>query len=227
MKPELLVMLVKNDRTVENAIEIFNKAKHLPVSHWGFKDVGLKKDQMIELVKEMKDAGKTTYLEIMSSDEEGGLQSAQLAIDCGFDVAIGTVYSDSINSLLRNSSTKYYPFTGKLEGHPATLVGSVDEIINHGKMMQSKGVDGLTLPTYRFVGNHKELIDAIAKEIEIPIISAGSINSLERVDELSQAGIWGVTIGSGFFNKNFLPEGTFNENIEAVVEWISNSNKSK
>ncbi|SKC88066.1 beta/alpha barrel domain-containing protein [Maledivibacter halophilus] len=227
MKTELLVMLVQNDRTVENAIELFKNAKDLPVKHWGFKDVGLEKNKMIQLVKEMKDAGKTTYLEIMSQDEEGGLQSAQLAIDCGFDVAIGTVYSDSINFLLKNSSTKYYPFTGRLEGHPATLVGSVNEIIEHGKMMQSKGVDGLTLSTYRFVGDHKELIEAIGKEIEVPIISAGSINSFERIDELSKAGIWGVTIGSGFFKKEFLPEGTFNENIEAVVKWINNSSEAK
>lgn len=225
MKPELLVMLVQNDRTVENAIELFNDAKHLPIMHWGFKDVGLEKEKMIELVKEMKAAGKTTYLEIMSFDEKGGLESAQLAIDCGFDVAIGTAYSDSIKNLLKNSSTKYYPFTGKLEGHPATLVGTVDEIVEHGKMMQAKGVDGLAISTYRFKGNHKELIQAIADEIEIPVISAGSINSFERIDELKQAGVWGVTIGSGFFKKEFSPEGTFNENIEAVVEWISNETK--
>ncbi len=220
MNTELLVMLVQNDETVENAYELFQEAKELPVSNWGFKDVGLPKEKMIQLVKAMKEAGKTTYLEVMSPDEKGGLESAQLAIDCGFDVVVGSVYADSINELLGNSPAKYYPFMGQLEGHPASLVGTVDEIIQHGKMMLSKGVDGLTIPTYRFVGNKRELIEAVASEIEVPVISAGSINSFDRVDELKDAGIWGITIGSGFFTKNFEANGTFNDNIQVVAEWL-------
>jgi hypothetical protein len=36
MKPELIVMLTYNDKTVENALELFNKMKDTPVIHWGF-----------------------------------------------------------------------------------------------------------------------------------------------------------------------------------------------
>jgi len=220
MNTELLVMLVQNDETVKEAYSLFEAAKDLPVKNWGFKDVGLPKEEMIQLVEAMKAAGKTTYLEVMSPDEKGGLESAQLAIDCGFDVVVGSVYADSINELLKDSPAKYYPFMGQLEGHPASLVGTVEEILDHGKMMLSKGVDGLTIPTYRFVGDKRELIEAVANEIDVPVISAGSVNSFERVNELKAAGIWGITIGSAFFTKNFEPDGTFNDNIRVVAEWL-------
>ena len=34
MKPELIVMLTYNDRTVEDALELFNELEGLPVQHW-------------------------------------------------------------------------------------------------------------------------------------------------------------------------------------------------
>jgi hypothetical protein len=46
MKPELIVMLTYNDKTVENALDLFNEMKGTPVTHWGFKDVGLPPDEM-------------------------------------------------------------------------------------------------------------------------------------------------------------------------------------
>ena len=41
MKPELIVMLTHHDETVQNALALFEECKDLPVTHWGFKDVGL------------------------------------------------------------------------------------------------------------------------------------------------------------------------------------------
>ncbi len=70
MKPELIVMLTHNDVTVSNALQLFEQSKELPVGHWGFKDVGLPPEQMKELVRRMKDAGKVTCLEVVSLSEE-------------------------------------------------------------------------------------------------------------------------------------------------------------
>ena len=41
MKPEFILMLTYNDRTVPDALNIFRGCKDAPVMHWGFKDVGL------------------------------------------------------------------------------------------------------------------------------------------------------------------------------------------
>jgi hypothetical protein len=76
MKPEFILMLTYNDTTVKDALKIFHECKVAPVAHWGFKDVGLPPEEMKALVREMKEAGNTTYLEVVSLSEEGqGAQS--------------------------------------------------------------------------------------------------------------------------------------------------------
>jgi len=79
MKPEFILMLTYNDTTVKDALNIFRECKDLPVVHWGFKDIGLPIDEMKVLVHEMRAAGKTTYLEVVSLSEEEGLKGAQVS----------------------------------------------------------------------------------------------------------------------------------------------------
>ena len=85
MKPEIIIMLTNNDITVKNAEEVFESCKDLPAKKWGFKDVGLPKDEMIKLAAKMKEAGKETYIEVVTYTEEGCLEGAKLAYECGFD----------------------------------------------------------------------------------------------------------------------------------------------
>ena len=94
MKPEFILMLTYNDQTVKNALELFRECKDTPVTHWGFKDVGLPEPKMKELAHEMKLAGKTTFLEVVSLSEQEGLRGAQVAVQAGFDILMGTVYFD-------------------------------------------------------------------------------------------------------------------------------------
>lgn len=95
-KPEPIVMLTRHDMTAPNALELFNQLKDKPVTHWGFKDVGLPPEQMKQVVAAMKAAGKRTYLEVVSLSEEEGLRGAKLAVERGFDVLMGTVFFASI-----------------------------------------------------------------------------------------------------------------------------------
>ena len=86
MRPDIIVMLTHHDVTVPNAAEVFEECKDIEaVKLWGFKNVGLPKDQMKALTAAMKAAGKTTFLEVVTYDEESCLDGAQTAIDCGFD----------------------------------------------------------------------------------------------------------------------------------------------
>ena len=91
MKPEIIIMLTHHDVTVKDAGEIFEQCKDLPVKFWGFKNVGLPKDEMKKVAGAMKAAGKTTFLEVVTYDEASCLDGAQTAIDCGFDYLMGTV----------------------------------------------------------------------------------------------------------------------------------------
>lgn len=220
MIPEFILMLTYNDQTVKNSLRLFRDCRDLPVSHWGFKDIGLPPNEMKELFTEMKRAGKTTYLEVVSLTEEEGLNGARLAVEAGCDVLMGTVFFDSIHNYLRDKTIKYYPFPGHIYGHPSILEGSIEEIVAHARLLEEKGVDGLDLLTYRYNGNAPLLLRSIIKEVSLPIVSAGSIDSIQRISEVRDACAWGFTIGSALFDKKFAPNGTFAENITVVTDWL-------
>lgn len=220
MKPEFILMLTYNDATVKDALRIFRECKDAPVTHWGFKDVGLPPEEMKALVREMKDAGKITYLEVVSLSEEEGLRGAKIAVKAGFDILMGTVFFDSILAYLKDKPIKYYPFPGHIYGHPSIMDGTIEEVIAHAKFLQSKGVPGMDLLSYRYIGDARQLLTEVVKAASVPIVSAGSIDSYRRIAEVWQAGAWGFTIGSALFDKKFVPDGSFKENTLAVCEWL-------
>jgi hypothetical protein len=220
MVPELIVMLTYNDKTVENALELFEEVKTIPVKHWGFKDVGLHRKEMGKLVKSMRQAGKTTYLEVVSLSEAEGIAGARLAVELGFDVLMGTVFFESINDYLRDKPLKYYPFPGHVHSHPSILDGSIEDIVAHARYLEAKQVDGLDLLTYRYIGDATRLLGEVVGATSAPVVSAGSIASFDRILEVWRAGAWGFTIGTAFFEKRFIQDGTFEDNIMAVWNWL-------
>lgn len=220
LKPELIVMLTHQDETVPDALELFERTKDYPITHWGFKDVGLAPKEMQTVAAAMKDAGKTTYLEVVSLTEEAGLRGAQLAVDAGFDVLMGTVFYPSIAEYLQDKPVHYYPFPGRVYGHPSILDGTIDEIVSHACKLETHGVHGLDLLTYRYNGNAPGLLSQVVRSTRVPVISAGSIASFERISEVWDTGAWGFTIGSAFFEKKFVPEGSFEQNVLAVCNWL-------
>lgn len=223
MKPELIVMLTHQDQTVPNARQLFEALKDAPVQHWGFKDVGLSQPEMRALVGAMKNAGKTSYLEVVSLSEEEGLAGAHLAVDAGFDVLMGTVFYPSIGEYLQDKPIRYFPFPGVIHGHPSILDGTMDEIVSHACALAAGGVAGLDLLTYRYTGDAAALLPAVVRAVSIPVVSAGSIASYERIAEVWRANAWGFTIGSAFFEKKFAPQGDFSENMLAVWDWLANT----
>jgi hypothetical protein len=226
MKPEFILMLTYNDSTVKDALNIFRECKDAPVGRWGFKDVGKPPDEMKALVKEMKAAGKTTYLEVVSLSEEEGLRGAKIAVEAGFDILMGTVFFDSILDYLKDKPIKYYPFPGHIYSHPSILDGSIEEIVAHARFLESKGVPGMDLLSYRYIGDAPRLLREVVKATTVPIVSAGSIDSYKRLAEVWQAGTWGFTIGSALFDKKFVPDGSFLDNTLAVCDWLAKTEES-
>jgi hypothetical protein len=226
MKPEFILMLTYNDKTVENAFELFQECKDTPVQYWGFKDVGLPQAEMKRLVRKMKEEGKTTFLEVVSLSEEEGLAGAKIAVEAGFDILMGTVFFESILSYLKDKPIKYYPFPGHVFSHPSILDGESEVIVEHARFLENKGVQGMDLLSYRYVGDAPALLRAVVKATRVPIVSAGSIDSYKRLAEVWEAGAWGFTIGSALFDKKFVPEGSFKENILAVCDWLKYTKES-
>ena len=220
IKPELIVMLTHQDRTVQDALQLFERTQDYPITHWGFKDVGLSPKEMQRVVTAMKAAEKNTFLEVVSLSEEEGLNGARLAVDLGFDVLMGTVFFPSIGEYLKDKAIKYYPFPGHIHSHPSILDGTIEEIVAHACELESYGADGLDLLTYRYAGDAAHLLKKVVKATQVPVVSAGSIATFERITEVWDSGAWGFTIGSAFFEKQFVPDGSFEENVLAVCNWL-------
>jgi hypothetical protein len=219
-KPELIVMLTHHDKTVPDALELFERTKEYPIKHWGFKDVGLSPDEMQSVVTAMKEAGKNTFLEVVSLSEIEGLRGAQLAVELGFDILMGTVFFPSIGDYLKDKAVRYYPFPGHVHSHPSILDGEIEEIVAHACELETYGVHGLDLLTYRYNGEATYLLKQVVEATRIPIVSAGSIASFERINEVWDSGAWGFTIGSAFFERKFVAEGSFEQNVLAVCNWL-------
>ena len=220
LKPELIVMLTHHDQTVPDALELFERTKDYPITHWGFKDVGLPPDEMQRVVTAMKDAGKTTFLEVVSLSEEEGLRGARLSVELGFDILMGTVFFPSIANYLKDKPVRYYPFPGHVHSHPSILDGEIDAIVAHARELEAHGMHGLDLLTYRYNGEASRLLKQVVEATNIPVVSAGSIATFERITEVWDAGAWGFTIGSAFFERQFVPNGSFEDNVLAVCDWL-------
>ena len=220
MAPQLITMLTYKDETVKNSFEVFDQCADLPASFWGFKDVGLPKPDMKRLVERMKARGKTTFLEVVSLTEKECLDGAGLALDCGFDYLMGTVYYDSVFRLMRGKATKFFPFAGKVSGHPSILEGSIPEIVADGRRMQDLGVAGFDLLAYRYTADAEALAETFVQGVRVPVVLAGSIDGFPRLDVMKRIQPWAFTIGSAFFDKKFVPEGSFREQMARVLDYL-------
>ena len=176
---------------------------------------------MKALAKAMKDAGKTTFLEVVTYDEASCLDGAQTAIDCGFDCLMGTLYYDSVAKLLKDNNMDYMPFVGKVSGSPSILEGSNEEIIANAKELMAKGITGFDILAYRHVIDGEKLAREFCVAVDAKICIAGSISSYERIDTMFDIGPWTFTMGSALFDKNFIPNGSFYENLEAVANYMA------
>lgn len=220
MESKVIIMLTHNDKTVKNALETFEACKDLPIDFWGFKDVGLPKDQMIELINAMKAAGKTTFLEVVSYSEEECMAGAKVAVELGFDYLMGTVYHKSVFDYLNTQDIKFLPFCGKVYGSPSVLEGTFDEIIDDANNLLDMGVDGIDILAFR----HKqgaELAEEYCKRIDRPVVVAGSINSPERIEFINRINPWAFTIGSALFAQKFAAGEDVRKNLEVVVDCMN------
>jgi hypothetical protein len=200
---ELIAMLTHNDKTVENAREIFAQSVDAPTQHWGFKDTGLAFPEFALLARDMKDAGKTVHFESLEEEEARCLASAQFAIDNGLDYLIGMAFHPSVAKLLAEARVGYLPTCGGRSGIPRMLHGSVDEIVGDATRIRPQ-VDGVTLSLYRWTDGDPGLLGkAFIEEVEAPVVVTGSINSTDRMDEIARLNPWGITVGSALFDDVF------------------------
>lgn len=221
MKSKLIVMLTHHDQTVKNAAEVFATCSELPIEFWGFKDVGLPKQQMTELVSMMRMANKKTFLEVVTYSEEECLNGAKLAVESGFHYLMGTIFYPKVWEYLRSKDIIYLPFVGKVSGSPSILEGSTKEIIEEGLKYMKLGVKGIDLLAYRHVDDPETLAREFAASLPGIVVIAGNVASRERIQFVEDIGAWAFTMGSALFDKKFVQDGSFRENLEKVIETMN------
>ena len=218
-RPSLIVMLTYHDRTVMDAAQIFEQCRNSPAQYWGFKEEGLPMPQMKALFSTMKELGKKTVLEVVAYTETECLEAARIAIDCGCDILMGTLYFDSVRDLCKAHGLQYMPFVGTVSGRPSVLSGTVEQIVAQAHQLLQKGVDGFDLLGYRYTEDPTELIRQFVAQVPAPVCVAGSINSYERLDEICEISPWAFTVGGAFFENRFGE--TFSGQVETVTRYVA------
>lgn len=216
--PELIVMLTHNDCTVENAAQIFEQCQTSRAKFWGIKEKSLPFSQMRELFAAMKACGKRTVLEVVEYEEAPGILGAEMAVECGCEILMGTMFSDAVNRLCQKHRLKYMPFVGTVRDRPSVLEGTIEEMVEEARRCIHKGAFGVDLLGYRYTGDPVKLNRRMVKEVPAPICIAGSVDSEERLAQIKEASPWAFTIGSAFFEHKFGP--SFPQQVDRVCGYM-------
>lgn len=217
--PAFIFMLTRDDRTVPDALDVYRRVRDVPnLRYVGFKDVGLPLDQLKRLAAEIRDAGQAVLLEVVSLSEADELNSARGAVDIGVDYLLGGTRPEKVIPLLAGSGIRYFPFCGRTIGHPTQLRGTVEEIVaDAARLAAMPGVSGLDLLAYRYDGDVERLTAAVTAAVRVPVIAAGSIDRVERIESVGRCGAWGFTVGGAIFEGRFGP-GPVTAQVRTVLE---------
>jgi len=203
---DFIFMLTRNDETIADCLDVYASIRDVPLRHVGFKDVGTDFDTLRRLHDGMKQDGRTTYLEVVSTDRDSCLRSAEAGARLGVDCLMGGTLVDDILGLLGGSGTGYYPFPGVPIGHPTKLGGSPAKIAADTKAMTEAGCAGVDLLAYRATeADPLDLVRAARSATTKPVVVAGSIDSPERIAAVRDAGADLFTIGTAALDGSFNP----------------------
>jgi CheY-like chemotaxis protein len=209
-------MLTHGDVTVPDAISVYESVRRTGLRHVGFKDIGATPEILMRLCRRIREDGRTSYLEVVSVSAEAELNSIRAARDVGVDVVMGGTNVDAAVAELSGSAVRYFPFPGRVSGHPSILEGTAGEIaLSAASMTERDGVHGLDLLAYRHAAPVGPIITAVVRATTKPVVVAGSVRTESQIKTLTSLGAWGFTIGGAVFD-GALPAVS---NTVAQVEW--------
>ncbi|HEY3522662.1 MAG TPA: hypothetical protein VGK63_03075 [Candidatus Limnocylindrales bacterium] len=215
---EFIFMLTSQDRTVPNARAVYEEIRDSALRYVGFKDIGLPPGELGALADRIRADGREVMLEVVSETREDELRSIRIGRDIGVDWLLGGTHPDDGVEILAGTPIRYCPFPGRVIGHPSLLRGSIDEIAEDAASLTGRpGVHGLDLLAYRFDGDVEALTRAVQECARGPVIAAGSVDSIERIEALKRCGVWGFTIGGAIFDGKFEGAPSVRAQIDAVL----------
>jgi uncharacterized protein related to proFAR isomerase len=205
---DFIFMLTRDDRTVEDSLDLMTLIEPVGLKHVGFKDIGVPPSVLKSLVEAIDAAGAISYMEVVSTTAEACLDSARIARDLGVRRLLGGTQVDEILRVLEGSRTEYFPFPGKPVGHPTKLGGTAADVEADCVSFTQKGCAGCDILAYRATeADPIDLVRAARKGLGTDkyLIVAGAVTSSERIRAVKAAGADAFTIGSAVFNGSYSP----------------------
>lgn len=218
---QFIFMLTRDDRTIESAREVYASVAETGIQHVGCKDVGLPREELEELLKDIRANDHTSYLEVVSETEEATLRSARVAAEIGPDCLIGGTLIEPVQEIIAGTGIRFFPYVGKVVGHPCLLRGSIEEIAADARRAEELGVDGINLLAYRYDGDVDALVEAVLEATTLPVIAAGSVDSADRIRALGERGVWAFTVGTAALEGKFVAGGELTDQLEYVLQAAS------
>jgi hypothetical protein len=215
---EFIFMLTRDDVTLSDAREVYASIAQTGVRHVGCKDVGLPTEELKALMDDIRSNGHETWIEVVSETEEDTLASARAAAEIRPDHLIGGTLIEPVQEILAGTGVKLWPYVGQIVGHPCLLRGSIDEIVADTERAASLGVEGINLLAYRYDGDVEVLVRAVVGASDLPVICAGSVDSVERIRVLDACGAWGFTIGTAALDGVLVEGAPLRGQLEAALD---------
>jgi hypothetical protein len=214
---EFIFMLTRDDVTLADARAVYSSIADSGVTHIGCKDVGLPREELAEFMDEIRANGHTSYLEVVAESDEATLASARVAAEVRPDYCIGGTLIPEMQEILAGTGVKFFPYVGRIVGHPCLLRGSIHEIVADTKRAHELGVDGINLLAYRYDGDVDELVEAVVSATPLPVICAGSVDSAERIRALASRDVWAFTIGTAALDGVLVPGASLGEQLDLAL----------
>jgi hypothetical protein len=218
---EFIFMLTRSDVTVADAVEQYRAVRDTALRWVGFKDVGLPFGELRSLAREAHDDGRRVALEVVSLDEASERRSIEAGLEIAVDLLMGGVRPDVALPMLAGTGVRYFPFPGEVVGHPSVLRGTVEDIAASAESMaHTPGVDGLDLLAYRFDGDVPSLIRRVVDQAGCPVVVAGSVDAVARIEAVQASGAWAFTVGSAVFDAAFPAAPTTRDQVAFILDAV-------
>ena len=217
---DFVFMLTRSDQTVADCLEVLDEIRSLPLTHLGFKDVGVAPEVLGQLVERIRARGGTSYMEVVSTSAEASLRSARVAREIGVDRLLGGTQVEDTLAILAGSKVAYYPFPGRPFDHPTKLGGSPASVEADCRRFAAMGCAGVDLLAYRATeADPIELVKAARRGTPGQLLVAGSVGKPDQVRALAAAGADAFTVGSAVFDGSFAPlMGSLRSQLGAVLD---------
>jgi len=211
---DFIFMLTRDDKTVDNGMEVLEMIEGIGIRHIGFKDLGVERETLFSLAHRIKDIGGTSYMEVVSTSLQSIRNSISTAVELGVDCVLGGTDIAFAGQVLNGSMAKYFPFAGTPVGHPTKLEGHALDISADCRRFRQAGCAGVDLLAYRATQDDPlELVKAARGALDGGrLIVAGGIDSPDRIRALADAGADAFTVGTAIF------DGAFSKSAHSVVQ---------